>query len=298
MKIGKKRLVVILVAVVLIVLVLKLMYMVFFEPITTTFNVTVNTERIDYTTLDKNNSRLILTGAELADMDSILSENFDGSIDLNSNVKVTIERIALGPISIIIESENSESIGKVYNGQDGKLFHTAKDFLEVYVYDIVKKTEEGQTYIYSIDGDVNIGRSVNFEIFGESTALLRGGEVKMIGKSKFSNDYFEAGSKELNLGDRLVFDEIQSKIFGFVTINEKSGMQAAYRVTSKEARVIKPGPQNENNGYLISASMLDRFSKDRLFIGVSIIVGALIAFLTLITLGIEVSKNIFKLKSK
>ena len=298
MKIGKKKIGFIVISILLVVLVAKLLHMVFFDTITTTFNITVNTERIDYTTLDKNNSRLILTGVELADMDNILSENFEGTIDLNTNVKVTIERIAFGPISIIIESENGESIGKIYNGQDGKLFYTAKDFLEVYIYDIVKKTEEGQTYIFSIDGDVNIGRSVNFEIFGESTALLREGEVKMIGKSKFSNDYFEAGSKQLNLGDRLVFDNILSKTFGFVTINENPGMKAAYRVTSKQARVIKPGPQNENNGYLISASMLDRFSKDRLFLGISIIVGTLIAFMNIISLGFDVIQNFTKSKNK
>lgn len=298
MKIGKQRLVVILVTIVLFVLVLKLLHMVFFDPITTTFNVTVNTERIDYTTIDKNNSRLILASAELADMDSILSENFEGTIDLNSNVKVTIERIAFGPISIIIESDIAESIGKVYNGNDGKLFHIAKDFLEIYIYDIVKKTEEGQTFIFSIDGDVNIGRSVNFEIFGESTALLRDGEVKMIGKTKFSNDFFEAGSKQLNLGDRLVFDKIQSKTFGFVTINENAGMKAAYRVTSKEARVIKPGPQGENNGYTISASLLDRLLKDRMFQGISILFGALITFIQIFPFLKDIKKQKPQSKSK
>ena len=78
----------------------------------------------------------------------------------------------------------------------------------------------------------------DFEIFGGSTALLRNGEVKMIGKSNLGNDYFEAGSKQLNLGDRLVFDKIQSKTFGFVTINENSGMSSAYRVTAKEAEPL------------------------------------------------------------
>ena len=105
----------------------------------------------------------------------------------------------------------------------------------------------------------------------------------MIGKSFLSNDNFEAGSEVLNLGDRLVFDDIQSKTFGFVTINENSCMKAAYRIASKQARVIKPGPQNENNGYVISASRLDMILNDRNVQGFIILLGALIGITTLIT---------------
>lgn len=280
-----------------LVLLLLLLYVLFIAPITTTFNVAVNTERIEYTTLDKNNSRLILMDAEIANLDSVLVTNFEGNIKLNTNVKVTIERISSGPINIILENEAGESVGKIYNGNNGELIHEASEFLDIYVYDIVKKTEEGQTFIFSIDGDVNIGRSVNYEIFGESTALLRDGEVKMIGKSFFSNDNFEAGSVTLNLGDRLVFDDIQSKTFGFVTINENPCMKAAYRVASKHARVIKPGPQNENNGYIISASFINMILNDRNIQGLIILIGAIIGLTTLIN-GINDSKHIIKFKSK
>ncbi len=271
------------IAIFLILALLLILYLLFFVPITTTFNVAVNTERIEYTTVDKNNSRMVLLGAEVASLDSILVTNFEGNIDLNSNVKVTIERISNGPISIVLENESGESVGNVYHGENGELFHKASEFLEIYIYDVLKKTEEGQTFIFSIEGDVNIGRSVNYEIFGESTALLRGGEIKMIGKSFLSNDNFEAGSEVLNLGDRLVFDDIQSKTFGFVTINENSCMKAAYRIASKQARVIKPGPQNENNGYVISASRLDMILNDRNVQGFIILLGALIGITTLIT---------------
>lgn len=280
----------------IIALFLFLLYVLFLAPITTTFNVAVNTERIEYTTLDKNNSRLILMDAEIANLDSILVSNFEGNIELNSNVKVTIERISSGPISIVLENESGESVGKVYNGSNGELMYEASEFLDIYVYDIVKKTEAGQTFIFSIEGDVNIGRSVNYEIFGESTALLRDGEVKMIGKSFFSNDNFEAGSIALNLGDRLVFDDIQSKTFGFVTINENPCMKAAYRVASKHARVIKPGPQNENNGYIISASFINMILNDRNIQGLIILIGAIIGLTTLIT-GVSDSKKIIKFKS-
>lgn len=279
-----------------IVIVFLLLYVLFFVPITTTFNVAVNTERIQYTTLDKNNSRIILMDAEVASLDSILVANFEGNIELNSNVKVTIERISNGPISIILENEAGDSVGKIYNGENGELFHEASDFLDIYIYDVAKKTEEGQTFIFSIEGDVNIGRSVNYEIFGESTALLRDGEIKMIGKSFFSNDNFEAGSVMLNLGDRLVFDDIQSKTFGFVTINENPCMKAAYRIASKRARVIKPGPQNENNGYIISASFLNMILKDRNIQGLIVLFGAAIGLTTLITGLIETRKSL-KIKS-
>jgi len=276
----------------IVILFLLLLIVLFFAPITTTFNVAVNTERIQYTTLDKNNSRIILMDAEVASLDNILVSNFEGNIELNSNVKVTIERISNGPISIILENELGESVGKIYNGDNGELFHEAADFLDIYIYDVAKKTEAGQTFIFSIEGDVNIGRSVNYEIFGESTALLRDGEIKMIGKSFFSNDNFEAGSVLLNLGDRLVFDDIQSKTFGFVTINENPCMKAAYRIASKQARVIKPGPQNEDNGYIISASSLNMLLNDRNTQGIIVLFAALIGLTTLLNGLVDSAKNI------
>lgn len=284
------------ISVVLIIAVLLMLYALFFVPITTTFNVAVNTERIQFTTLDKNNSRIVLLDAEVASIDSILSKSFDGNIDLNNNVKVTIERISNGPISIVLENETGESVGSLYNGENGELFYTGSDFLELYIYDVLKKTEDGQTFIFSIDGDVNIGRSVNYEIFGESTALLRNGEVKMIGKSFLSNDNFEAGSVMLNLGDRLVFDDIESKTYGFVTVNENPGMKAAYRIASKHARVIKPGPQNENNGYVISASLISMILNDRNVQGLILLIGALIG-LTSLYVGIKDAMEKFKNKN-
>lgn len=278
-------------AVVLVFVIIKLLIITFFDPITTTFNITVNTERIDFTTLDKNNSRFILLNAEIANEDEILATNFFGSLEFNKGAKVTIERVAFGPISIIVESETNESIGKLYNGEDGSLFYEAEDFLEVYIYDVVQMSKKGQTFIFSLGGDVNIGRSVNFEIFGESTALLRSGEVKMIGKTKFMNDYFEAGSELLNLGDRLVFDSKESGTYGFVTVNENPGMRAAYRVTAKEARIVKPGPQNEDQGYIISASFLDRLVKDKMFQGISVVAAALMGFFTIISEGGKLLKK-------
>lgn len=284
------------ISVVLIIAVLLMLYALFFVPITTTFNVAVNTERIQFTTLGKNNSRIVLLDAEVASIDSVLSKSFDGNIDLNNNVKVTIERISNGPISIVLENETGESVGSLYNGENGELFYTGSDFLELYIYDVLKKTEDGQTFIFSIDGDVNIGRSVNYEIFGESTALLRDGEIKMIGKSFLSNDNFEAGSVMLNLGDRLVFDDIESKTYGFVTVNENPGMKAAYRIASKHARVIKPGPQNENNGYVISASLISMILNDRNVQGLILLIGALIG-LTSLYVGIKDAMEKFKNKN-
>lgn len=283
---------------ILLIAFFKVMQAVFFDPITTTFNVTVNTERIEYKTLDKNNSRLILYDAEITGVDSIVFEKFNGTIDLNVNTNVIIERIASGPIIITMENQSEKSIGKLYNGDDGELIYTGGDFLEVYVDNLDKKIRQGRTFIFNIDGDIKLGRSVNLEIFDESTALLRGGQVKMIGNSEFSNNYFEAGTRELNLGDRLIFDEIQYKAFGFVTINENPGMSAAYRVISKEARVIKPGPQNEESGYRISASLLDRFLKDRFFQAISLVFAALLAIMSVLTFFMDSIQFYQDLKSK
>lgn len=276
----------------------KVLQSIFFDPITTTFNVTVQTELIEYKTLNKNRSRLVLYDALIEDDNGIVSDNFNGSIDLEVGVYVTIERVAYGPILIRIENEDGGSIGKLYRENEDNPSHKGEDYLIVSISNIEEKVAAGQTFIFNISGDIETGRSINFEMYDQSTALLRGGQVKMIGSSRWSKNLFEAGTRELNLGDQLVFDDPETEAFGFAMVNENAGMNAAYRVDSKEASVIKPGPQNQGSGYKISASLLDKFLKDRFYQAISILFATLIAILTILTFIIDVVQFYDELKNE
>lgn len=261
-----------------------LCFIFFFAPITTIYNITAQTEKVQYETIDKNNSRFSLYNAKLINYDGdVIDEAFEGSFEIKPNVNISLERISSGPIIISASHNKNGSVGKFYNGYDGSLIYTAGDYIDIIITDIDSLLSEGTSFVFPISGLVNIGRSVDLEIFGETTPLLRYGDITMTGYSTFNGQYFEAGNKKLFLGDYLTFEDQEEKAFGFITIDENPCMQAAYRVHAKVAKIIKPGPKDVNSGYAISASLYDRFIKDRLFQGISLLFGSLLVITTIAT---------------
>jgi hypothetical protein len=261
-----------------------LCFIFFFAPITTIYNITAQTEKVQYQTIDKNNSRFSLYNAKLINYDGeVIKEAFEGSFEINENVNISFERISNGPIIISATNNKKTSVGKFYDGYDGSLIYTANDYIDIIITQVDSILNEGTSFVFPISGLVNIGRSVDLEIFGETTPLLRNGDITMTGYSTLNGQYFEAGNEKLFLGDYLTFEEQNEKAFGFITIDENPCMQAAYRVHAKVAKIIKPGPKDVNSGYAISASLYDRFIKDRLFQGISLLFGSLLVITTIAT---------------
>ncbi len=266
------------------VAIISLCFIFFFAPITTIYNITAQTEKVEYQTIDKNNSRFSLYNAKLINYDGeVIHEAFEGSFEINNNVKVSLERISNGPIIISAVNDNNKSVGKFYDGYDGSLVYKADDYIDIIITGIDSLLNEGTSFVFPVSGLISIGRSVDLEIFGETTPLLREGDITMTGYSTINGQYFEAGNEQLFLGDYLTFEEQDEKAFGFITIDENPCMKAAYRVHAKVAKIIKPGPKDVNSGYAISASLYDRFVKDRLFQGISLLFASLLVITTIAT---------------
>ncbi len=254
----------------------------FFNPITTIFHVTVHTERLVFTTLDNNSSRLGFYHAEVATLDSTLFPYFNGSFELETGVRVTIDRLSEGPIYILLEKEQGAVLGTLYDELENRVVQP-RSFFEIVIQQADSIAAQGEPFVFPVEGEIELGRSVDIEIYSENKPLLREGEITLTGNSKIGNQYFEAGTEKVRLGDKLIFEEQQGEAYGFVAVNENPGMQAAYRVKARKARIVKPGPKDEQGGYTISASNLDRVLKDKLFIGLSIVFGFSLAVLTVIT---------------
>jgi hypothetical protein len=270
----------------LAILISRLIWVVFFDPIITLFNVAVDTERLEVVIVDKNNSLLPIYGAEIRDYDSTLVRDFNGLVELEVGTRVTFDRIANGPIIITLEGEMGEPVGRILTETEEVAFRP--DYLvEIVIRDIVDKTNEGASFVFPVSGNIELGRSIDLEGFGESIPVLRGGEVSLVGNSKDGNNYFEAGTVKLNMGDQLVAEDPIGKGYGFVAVNENPGMKAVYRVMAKEAKVIKPGPKDDDGGYSISASLLDRFLNDALFLWISIFFGALLVLISILTFAMD-----------
>lgn len=244
---------------------------------------TVNTEYIHYQIREKNNSRFIFEDVEVTGLDSVIYKNFNGSFELSNDVKVTIERIAFGSAVITIEKAKDSSTGKLFNGVDGKLLSQTPSFVEFIIDSLSERAGRGQTIILPIDGDVTIGRSVDMEIYGEGSSILRSGNISLTGQSQIFSEEFDANSQELLLGDQLKFDAVTNKAFGFVTLNENPGIQAAYRVKARRARILKPGLREIDGGKVIRARPLDRFLHASSFQFLSLLFGCIIVIINIIS---------------
>lgn len=263
-----------------------LIWNVFFDPIITLFNVAVDTERLEVVIVDKNNSLLPIYGAEIRDYDSTLVRDFNGLVEPEVGTRVTFDRIANGPIIITLEGEIGQPVGNILTETEEIAFRP--DYLaEIVIRKVVEKTSEGASFVFPVSGNIELGRSVDLEGFGESIPVLRGGEVSLVGNANDGNTYFEAGTVRLNMGDQLVAEDPIGKAYGFVAINEHPGMKAVYRVMAKEAKVIKPGPKDDDGGYRISASLLDRILNDTFFLWLSIFFGALLVLISILTFAMD-----------
>ena len=279
------------------ILLLYLVLLVFFININTLFNITAHTEIIKFQTTSKPISRYNLNNASIHVTENYNFKNiynsFNGSLEINNNVKVEIERISQGSILFLLESENGKSIGNLYNNDNKKILK-ANDYMLIEIKKIDSLLNNGVSIVFPLSGFVELGKSVDVEIYEETSPVLRTGDISMTGYSSiFGNGhYFEAGNKKLYLGDCLEFDKKEA--IGFVSVNDNPALQVAYRIEADQAIIRKPGPKAKNSGYRISASVYDKFINDRIFQGLSLIA----AFLLVLASFGDFIMNIYNFKIK
>lgn len=251
-------------------------------PIATTFNVSVQTELVTYEVTDAVNSKLPFRNAIKYNIDGDSIGVFEGDFKASVGATINVERIAHGPLSVQIVGKDNSSAGSYYSPYTDFKTSDAPNFIEFVISNINDGVNEGVTHIIPINGEVTLGRNIAYETYGNSTALLRQGEVVVIGKSLLSNNYYKSATYDLNVGDEFRIIEPQSKAYGFVTINENSGMTVAYKVIGKEGRILTPGPRDNTSGYPIALSFLSKIENDSFFKGISLCIALLISLATII----------------
>lgn len=276
---------------------LYLILLLFFDNINTLFNITAHTEIIKFHTTSKPISRYNLNNASITVPENYnfkeIYNSFNGSLEINKDVDVALERISNGAIFFSLESESGNSVGNLYNSSNSKIF-TASDYMLIEIHEVDSLLNYGVSIVFPLSGIVELGKSVDVEIFEETSPVLRSGDISMTGYSNFigKGQYFEAGSEKLYLGDCLEFEDKEA--IGFVTVNDNPALQVSYRIEAEEAVVRKPGPKGKNSGYRISASLYDRFVNDRLFQALSLIFATLIALSSLFDL-VQNFRSTFKI---
>jgi len=275
-----------------LIFILYLILLIFFDNTNTLFNITAHTEIIKFQTVSKPISRYNINNASIYVTENYDFKNiyngFNGSLEIDKNVKVEIERISQGDIIFLLESKNGSSIGNLYNHNNKKVFKAA-DYMLIEIKKVDSLINNGISIVFPLSGYVELGKSVDVEIYDETNPVVRTGDIAMTGYSNYgSGKYFESGNEKLYLGDFLEFENKEA--IGFVSVNDNPALQVAYRIEAKEAIIRKPGPKGKNSGYRISASLYDKFKNERFFQGLSMIFAALLVITNLI----DFTRNIFK----
>ena len=266
---------------------------IFFNPIESIYNVTARTEFVEFTTLDNNLSRYNVYGATIFNDENLIEEHFDGSIQIKENTEVKISRLDKGDISITLENNSGKNAAIFYNGYDMKVSPIEGNLLYIYVDSIESKLKKQLHHHFNIEGETKIGKNIYHLNFFESPAMLYSGNVSILGRSFWGGDYFEAGTRKLHTGDRVVFDldkknnsdqdSLNAKGVGFVRIDSNEGMNLVYRRKAQDVLIYKPGPKSESSSYSISVSLVERFINDKLFWGLSIFLGFCFLLINLMT---------------
>lgn len=254
-----------------------------FYPLSTTFNVTAHTERLLFRTGAAADVTFDLDAVSVFDGTNGEEHVFSGQFQVASHTDVVIERIAFGPLRLILEASRG-STGTFFESDEpvGK----ASSYIEFSVPDPAARAEDGRTLLVPIAGEVVPGRDVGAG-GGGTTSILRSGTVTMLGRSILSNWFsttaglFEAGTVELEAGDQFHAKGAETESYGFAVVDERPGLTAAYRVQGRRGIVSRPGPSA--SGYSISVSLMDRILNDRLFQAVSLASAGILAVVTLFT---------------
>jgi len=221
-------------------------------PVPATFNVTVQSEHVEFFTDGAPVSRWPLDRVWLFEGDADSARPFTGSLEFADSVHVTVERVALGPLLIRVEAPRAgDPAAVLYDAADEPL-GPVRAPLEIEVPDLARRSAAGQELLLPLTGRVRSGRSVGFETPG-GAGLLRGGKAALLGRSLLertpflarlaSGTVFEAGSVTLDAGDQFTVEGVESPAFGFIVVDERPALAAAYRVVGRSGRVERPGGQ-------------------------------------------------------
>jgi hypothetical protein len=255
-------------------------------PAQTTFNVTVETDRLEMTTEGPSNVHWTLPSVTIVEDDSGTSKTFDGSLALDQPVHALIERIGFGVLWIRLEARGPrQSAGVLYKPDDTPDRRLGQS-LDIFVRDAKERGERGEHVLLALSGRVTSGRPVGAETPG-STAVLRRGTVSMLARSIFGSGVFEAGRIDLDAGDAFDVEyasdrcgqETSETVMGFVVADERPSLNAVYRAVACSGWITRPGGGERRR---LAPSLLGRVLHDELFQALSVVLAGVVSAITLV----------------
>jgi hypothetical protein len=226
-------------------------------PLATTFNVVAQTESFKLVTEDTSRPRWFLKDAIIfQESDGWEPRAFTGSIRLEPGVVAEFERIASGPMRIqFTNREPGSPVARLY-GEEEDLVQAVDGKLVLRVEGIDERASRGESIVLPFTGNAFLGDELSLDP-GKSPPLVRSGKVTALGHSILGEELFIGNSVDLDLGDRVSFEDAES-FAGLIATNEHPGLAVSFRAVSKRSRVDRFGAK----GYEVKTSPLARITKD------------------------------------
>ena len=247
------------------------------NPIKTVYNVSAITEKARCELRNISVSSFNVENAIVNDENGkLIFKDFSGNFRYFSPATIECERISNGPFIVTIYNDTIQSVGGLY--KDEILVHKFKNSLEIVFTKLGNLVNDGKSLVIPFSGKVDCGEDVAGQVEGSMSPILREGTVTLGGYSNLSNTYFNAGTEQLYMGDRLIFENDSIPAIGFIQVSEEPAFKIAYRVEAEHAKILKPGPRDFNSGYVFRATIYDRLLHDKFFQSISL-AGAILALI-------------------
>ncbi len=204
----------------------------------TTFDVHALTETVTYFPEDEQEWELsgIRVHANLADT---AGTKVTGRLVLQPEVKVVVDRVSLGPLSIRFEAADPQQILARFEQQAGTTIHLRATSLVV-IPELESRAHEGEGLLLTLKGRLDVGRPPHLS--SETKApILRNGTVDMLGSSFIGAGSFSAGTASLYAGDQFKIGDPESASLGFIAVDEGPGLTIGYRSIARFATIVRPG---------------------------------------------------------
>jgi hypothetical protein len=181
------------------------------------------------------------------------SERLTGSFSLSKGTDVVVERIASGPLRVRCKSSDG-SVGDLWSQGSQQKLGRRVSFV---VPDIEKRAKSGETLLFPVSGDIELGQGLTFDTT-TAVAILQSGTVRVLGRSLLGPTLFEAGTYPLELGDDLRIEPSLSPSVGVLVAGDHPGLRVSIRGNGKSAMVTRFG----SSGYEIRTSLYSRLKND------------------------------------
>jgi uncharacterized protein YjbI with pentapeptide repeats len=249
-----------------------------YTPIPTTFNVVAKTEMVEFRNdslyqFHFKDAYISGYGGEIP-LDSI----FSGSFRPSDSVKIIVERVGFGPLTVRLSTGQNKSTGSFY--KDQSYVGNAGFYTEFYFDDIKSMVNKGNNFLIPFRADsISIGNDP-LERQG-TTAILRSGELQMLGESLLGKNFggyiFPAGSYELHPGYQFEISEAKGDAHGFISVSEEPGFTLTYKQRGVKGIIVPPGPSVsfKSQGFPVYVSFVYRLLKDPFFKSLSMLFGVL-----------------------